>query len=132
MARNQPAEPGRTRRCGRVLEQAIHDAVFAQLERVGYARLTMDGVAAEAHTGRATLYRRWADKDELVLDALCHALPSPVVIPLRGALRPEAATRLVANAGSAMMIYHSLTEGPVSDALLGEIVDEILLPLVRT
>ncbi|MGC4807754.1 TetR/AcrR family transcriptional regulator [Micromonospora sp. DT233] len=191
-----PHTPVPARRHGRVLEQAIFDAVIEQLEKFGYAKLTMDSVAAAAHTGKATLYRRWADKDELILDAFYNALPSPVAIPLRGVLRtdlamvlrslrdafdatrgaafqivksengPKAAmvhtmvkervtdpckkllldilrdgvergevradavTPLVANVGSAMMIYHSLTEGPVSDDMINNVVDGVLLPLI--
>ncbi|TDD64977.1 TetR family transcriptional regulator, partial [Actinomadura rubrisoli] len=64
-----------TRRRGGDLEAAIYEAVFAQLEAVGYRRLTMEGVAAAARTGKAALYRRWPSKDELVTDALKHVLP---------------------------------------------------------
>lgn len=40
------------------------------LPEVGYDRLTMDAVAARAGAGRATVYRRWKDKSELVRDAI--------------------------------------------------------------
>ena len=38
--------------------------------RVGYARLTMDAVAAEAGVGKATIYRRWRTKQDLVVDTI--------------------------------------------------------------
>jgi AcrR family transcriptional regulator len=40
------------------------------LREVGYARLTMDGVAREAGVARTTVYRRYRDKAELVSAAI--------------------------------------------------------------
>jgi AcrR family transcriptional regulator len=51
-------------------EAEILDASLVLLERVGYDRLTMDAVAAEAKASKATLYRRWASKPSLVVDAI--------------------------------------------------------------
>jgi AcrR family transcriptional regulator len=59
-----------TRRRGAELEQAIFDAVWAELDDVGYARLTMEGVAARAQTGKQVLYRRWPSRPELVRAAM--------------------------------------------------------------
>ena len=67
---------GGTRRRGALLEDAILAAVAAELIEVGYAGLTMEGVAARAHTGKASVYRRWPSKQQLVLDALSAQLPS--------------------------------------------------------
>ena len=70
----------RSRRRGEVLERALYEATLAELEEVGYGGLTMEGIAARAHTGKAALYRRWATKCELVHAALVFALP-PVPEP---------------------------------------------------
>ena len=78
-----------TRRRGETLEQAIFQAVLDQLQSVGYARLTMEGVAACAHTGKAALYRRWPHKEDLVVDALDHAMPSLTELPDSGSLRED-------------------------------------------
>jgi AcrR family transcriptional regulator len=51
-------------------EAEILDASLVLLERVGYDRLTMDAVAAEAKASKATLYRRWSSKSSLVVDAI--------------------------------------------------------------
>src|SRR4029450_3670949 len=75
---------GRTRRRGETLERAIFDAVLDQLQTVGYVGLTMEGVATRAHTGKAALYRRWPRKEDLVVDALEHPLPSPTDLPDHG------------------------------------------------
>jgi AcrR family transcriptional regulator len=78
-----------TRRRGETLERAIFDAVLDQLQMVGYVGLTMEGVAAGAHTGKAALYRRWPCKEDLVVDALNHALPSPTDLPDHGDVRDD-------------------------------------------
>jgi len=59
----------RHRKRGAVLEDAIHDAVFAELAAVGYVAFTIEAVAARAKTGKASIYRRWETKQDLVLDA---------------------------------------------------------------
>ena len=78
-----------TRRRGDTLECAIFDAVLHQLQTVGYTRLTMEGVAACARTGKAALYRRWTGKDDLVVDAIDHALPSLADLPDHGDVRED-------------------------------------------
>lgn len=40
------------------------------LREVGYDRMTIDAVAARAHVSKATIYRRWDGKAELVVAAL--------------------------------------------------------------
>src|SRR5918999_455648 len=79
----------RSRRRGETLERAIFDAVIDQLQAVGYVGLTMEGVATRAHTGKAALYRRWPGKEELVVDALEHVLPSPTALPDHGTVRDD-------------------------------------------
>ncbi|GAA4606103.1 AcrR family transcriptional regulator [Actinoplanes octamycinicus] len=76
-------EPGRgaSRRRGDALRNAIFDAVLEQLRTVGYAKLTVESVAAASGTGKAAIYRRWPGRQELVADALRHALPSPADVP---------------------------------------------------
>lgn len=78
-----------TRRRGDALEAAIFDAVFTQLEAVGYRKLTMEGVASAARTGKAALYRRWSSKDELISDALKHFLPEPPAEASTGDVRED-------------------------------------------
>ena len=55
---------------GRDADAAICDATLALLAEVGYDRMSMDAVAARARASKATIYRRWPGKRELVLDAL--------------------------------------------------------------
>ncbi len=51
-------------------EAQILDGALELLARVGYDRMTMDAIAAEAKAGKATLYRRWTTKSSLVVDAI--------------------------------------------------------------
>ncbi|XXX77408.1 TetR/AcrR family transcriptional regulator [Sorangium sp. So ce134] len=66
----EPAQPGRKRDPSRDAE--ILDATLEVLAEVGAAGLTMDLVAARAGAGKATIYRRWTSKAELVIDAVAH------------------------------------------------------------
>jgi len=51
---------------------AILQACLEVVSDTGYDRLTMDAVAARARASKATLYRHWAGKAELVADAVGH------------------------------------------------------------
>jgi AcrR family transcriptional regulator len=72
---NANRSSSRSRRRGHVLERALYEATLAELAEVGYGGLTMEGIAARAHTGKAALYRRWCSKHDLVHAALVYALP---------------------------------------------------------
>jgi AcrR family transcriptional regulator len=71
-------------------EDEVLDAAVRVLADVGYDRLTMDQVAAEARASKATLYRRWDSKATLVVDAVSRAkgLPDPQP-PETGSLRGD-------------------------------------------
>ncbi len=78
------------RRRGEQLENEILETAWIELVAVGYAGLTMESVSARAHTGIAVLYRRWPNKDELVLAAIKHHLiHDPVEFPDTGNLRTD-------------------------------------------
>ncbi len=80
----------RQRRRGEELEAALLDAAWDELVEVGFAKLTMESVAARAKTGVAVLYRRWPNKDDLVLAAIRHyGKTRPVTIPDTGSLRGD-------------------------------------------
>jgi AcrR family transcriptional regulator len=51
-------------------EHELYEAVVDLLREVGYEALTMDAVAARTHSSKATLYRQWKGKPELVIAAL--------------------------------------------------------------
>jgi AcrR family transcriptional regulator len=63
-------ESGRQRKRGVELEQAIRSACVQELAQSGYGELTIESVAARAQTGKASIYRRWSTKQDLVMDAV--------------------------------------------------------------
>lgn len=66
----------RTRpRCEGEREVEIFEATTRLLIELGYDKLNLDAVASAAKASKATLYRRWSGKAELVIDALAHAKP---------------------------------------------------------
>ncbi len=79
----------RCRRRGAALETAIYDAVLQQLSTVGFAAMTIEGVAAAAHTGKAAIYRRWPSKEELVADTLDNVLPAIALPRDTGSVRSD-------------------------------------------
>ncbi len=78
-------DPVRTSRGGRPRDPSrdgvIREAILRLLGEVGYGALTMDAVAAEAGVGKATIYRRWRTKQDLVVDTIAvmnQSLATPV------------------------------------------------------
>ncbi len=64
------ATPKLGRKRDHTRDPEILAAALDVLAETGYDRMTIDLVAARAKAGKATLYRRWASKAELVIDAV--------------------------------------------------------------
>jgi len=79
----RPARRGADRR------EAICEAVFSLLAEVGYDRMTMDFVAERAHASKATIYRTWPDKPQMVVEALIQHFDGGPQIPDTGSLRED-------------------------------------------
>ncbi len=80
----------RQRRRGEELEAALLQAAWDELAEVGFSKLTMESVAVRAKTGVAVLYRRWPNKDDLVIAAIGHyGKTRPVEVPDTGTLRGD-------------------------------------------
>jgi AcrR family transcriptional regulator len=73
----EAASRGATRRRGAQLEDAILAAGYDELVEAGYTAFSVEGVAARAGTGKASIYRRWPSKQHLVMDVLDSQLPTP-------------------------------------------------------
>jgi len=65
------------------------------LNEMSYESVTMDAVAARAKASKATIYRRWAKKDDLVIDALQRSFADRThALPDTGNLRDDLVARL--------------------------------------
>jgi AcrR family transcriptional regulator len=79
-----------TRRRGAELEASIIQATWDELMEVGFQGLTIEGVAARAQTSKPVIYRRWPNREELVLAAIQKNLPAlPDELPNTGDLRSD-------------------------------------------
>ena len=80
MTEGAPARPAvigpASRRSARA-HAAILTATTDLLAEAGYGALTIEGVAARAGVGKATIYRWWPTKAALVIEAVSLALPMP-------------------------------------------------------
>ncbi len=129
------------------------------LAEVGYDRLTLDTVATRARASKATLYRHWSAKADLVADAMS-GVDADLVLPDTGSLRGDllelvvsrrfepADARIMCGVGTAMAtdpeLSRALRERFVQPrlgalrALLergrarGEVADDVDLELVST
>jgi AcrR family transcriptional regulator len=78
------------RRRGRELEDALLDAAWDQLASAGYGAFTFDAVAERASTSKPVLYRRWPNRQELVVAAVQHYFTrSSRPVPDTGSLRGD-------------------------------------------
>ncbi|GLW50182.1 TetR family transcriptional regulator [Streptomyces sp. NBRC 14336] len=59
-------------------EAELYGAVLDLLREVGYDALTMDAVATRTKSSKATLYRQWGGKAELVAKAVRHSKPGGI------------------------------------------------------
>jgi len=59
------------------------------LQQNGYERMTVEGVAAMAHASKATVYRRWPTKQELVLAAVMDSARRHIAVPDTGTFRGD-------------------------------------------
>lgn len=120
--RSRSAEPSGRRR-GRPRDPALHAAIQAAVLRLlgetGYAGLTMDEVAVTAGVSKASIYRRWPTKADLLVDVIETASDDVLIEGDTGSLRGDliahlrALARILAGPG-----------GQASRALLGAINDE--------
>ena len=104
----RPSRGGRPRDPSR--DGVIRAAILRLLADVGYGALTMDAVAAQAGVGKATIYRRWRTKEDLVVDTIAELHQMGTTPPDTGSLE-----------GDLRALLHSLVSvvsGPLGAATL--------------
>jgi AcrR family transcriptional regulator len=62
------------------VEERVLAAVVEMLGQGGYCRLTIDEVARESQVAKTTIYRRWANKVDLVIDAIDRISAAPELV----------------------------------------------------
>ncbi|MEK8171455.1 TetR/AcrR family transcriptional regulator [Streptomyces sp. M19] len=70
-------------------EAELYEAVLDLLREVGYDALTMDAISARTRCSKATLYRQWGGKPELVVTALRNCKPHSLGTADTGSLRGD-------------------------------------------
>ncbi|NEB81435.1 TetR/AcrR family transcriptional regulator [Streptomyces sp. SID14478] len=130
MQSRTPSRTGRPRSAE--ADEAILEATRAALVDLGWSKLTMGDVATRAGVAKTTLYRRWAGKNELVVDAVA-VLFDELELPDLGSLaadiegvvlqfaaildRPETKTALMA------VVAESTRDAPLRERIRTSIVD---------
>jgi AcrR family transcriptional regulator len=110
------ARPG-SRRRGNVLSQAILHATLEELAEVGYAAMTMESVAQRAQASKASLYRRWPNRTELVVDAMECVRPYHLGAPDTGNVRDDLLVLL-----RRMIWVHDSPAGEATHGLMVEVL----------
>lgn len=111
LARGRPRDASR--------DDALREAALAVMAEVGYRALTMDAVAARAKAGKATIYRRWDSKLDLVIDACNQLVRRSIPAPDTGSLASDLRQFLLAFAR-----FLSGPAGRAAQALVGELAHE--------
>jgi len=76
--RGRPRDPG--------VDEAVLAAAMELLADAGFARLTMEQIAARAGVGKASVYLRWPNKVSLVAEAIQHRSSVVPDVPNTGSL----------------------------------------------
>src|SRR3954471_5353138 len=97
------------------------------LQEHGYDRLTLDAVATTARASKATLYRRWPTKAELVLAAFVEGTRHVAVDPDTGSLRDDLLrlgeqilAQVSTHAGTIRAVLVEVSRSPELDAMMQE------------
>ncbi|MBD0712143.1 MULTISPECIES: TetR/AcrR family transcriptional regulator [unclassified Streptomyces] len=75
--------------------EAIRAAVFEELAAVGFARMSIEGIARRAGVGKTAVYRRWKSKLALVLDLVGAFAEQGLPVPATGSLEGDVRALLV-------------------------------------
>ncbi len=119
--------PGRPR--SEASRQAILAAALELVTEIGYARLTIEGIAARAGVGKQTIYRWWPSKADILLEAGAAQADRQVPVTDHGSYRDD--LRAFLEASYQMTGYPRLAD--LLRALMAEAqIDEEFAPRFRT
>lgn len=109
-------QPGRPR--DETIDLEIVRSLFALVEEVGLGAVTIDAIAARAGVSKASIYRRWESKEELIVDAIA-GLADEIEIPRTGSVREQ----MMATTAQIRSFMSDTTAGLVFPWLIGEIAN---------
>ncbi|GAA1308381.1 TetR/AcrR family transcriptional regulator [Streptomyces sanglieri] len=115
LSRSHPKPPRTGRPRSVAADEAILEATRASLVDLGWSKLTMSDVATRAGVAKTTLYRRWAGKNELVVDAVA-VLFDELELPDLGSLS--------ADVQAVVLQFAALLERPETRTALMAVVAE--------
>ncbi|MET9347744.1 TetR/AcrR family transcriptional regulator [Streptomyces termitum] len=101
---------------GAARTEAIMRAALELGQEIGYARLSIEAIAARAGAGKHTIYRRWPSKGALLLDSLLSLHPTSLDYPDTGDVIRDLRTQIHA----AVDLLANPPFGPLYQALIGE------------
>lgn len=94
---------------------AIRAAVFAELAAVGFARMSIEGIARRAGVGKTAVYRRWKSKLSLVLDLVSAFAEQGLPVPHTGSLYGDIRALL---AVASLALRHPIASQVIPDLLV--------------
>ncbi|MER7624808.1 TetR/AcrR family transcriptional regulator [Streptomyces sp. NPDC126503] len=95
--------------------EAIRAAVFEELAAVGFARMSIEGIARRAGVGKTAVYRRWKSKLSLVLDLVGAVAEQGMPAPATGSLHDDVRALLEV---AAQALRHPVASRVVPDLLV--------------
>ena len=122
-------KPGRPR--DPKADEVILHAAMEELSEHGFAGLTVDGVAARAGVGKATIYRRWSSKTRLVIDAAMSVLPV-LEVPDTGTVRDDLIALMTTSFGvEKPKVHERLMAAIIAEAAADDEVREVLAEYIN-
>lgn len=123
------AETAASRRTGRPRNPetgaTILTAALEEFGEQGYEGMTVEAVANRARVGKATIYRRWSSKDDLIIAAVEWMLTTATELPHSGNLRED----LIALVGAACRLMRTSIAGAIFPRMAGEVAGRTPLGL---
>lgn len=114
-------QPGRPR--SDAVRSAVLEATNSLLSEVGFSGLTMEGIAARAGVGKATLYRWWPGKGAVAMEAFLAAVSPKIAFPQTDSAVADITTQMLRLAEA----YRGTTGRVVCELIaLGQADPEIL------
>ncbi|WP_433469839.1 TetR/AcrR family transcriptional regulator [Spirillospora sp. CA-128828] len=130
MADDTPGRPVRRPRMTAEREIELLVAALDELREVGYEALTMDAVAARGRCSKATLYRQWQSKPQMIAAALYATRPVDAGEIDTGTLRGDLLAlggELAAHAEKDTALFAALAHASLTDRALASAVRTTLL-----